>query len=122
MAQVTQQPLWGWRERSDRSPQRGGRCPDLQRGLISQALMGTFPIIPVQPALHFGPGLAQGVKQFGVEQFIPQRAVEALQVPVVVRLGLGHRFVLDPPGYQHLLKTRDSNSGPWSLLSTWGAP
>lgn len=43
--------------------------------------MGTLPIIPVQPALHFGPGFAQGVKQFGVEQFIPQRAVEALQGP-----------------------------------------
>ena len=84
MAQVTQQPLWGWRERSDRSPQRGGRLPDLQRSLISQALMGTLPVIPVQPALDLDPGFAQDVKQFGVEQLIPQRAVEALQVPVVV--------------------------------------
>ena len=84
MDQVTQQPLWGWRVAT--RAQRGGRLPDLQRGLICQALMGTLPIIPVQPALHFGPSLAQGVKQFGVEQFIPQRAVEALQVPVIVRL------------------------------------
>jgi len=72
MAQVAQQPLWGHRERSDRSPQRGGRFPQLHRAPIPQALMRALPVIPVKPDLHLGPGLAQGMEQFGMEEVAGQ--------------------------------------------------
>jgi hypothetical protein len=77
--------------------------------------MGTFPVIPAQPALDLAPGFAQDVKQFGIQQFVPQGAIEALQVPVVIGLGLRHLrfFATARIRFPLLLEPREHRMKPW---------
>src|SRR3974390_501706 len=102
MAWYPRPPLRGWRSITDRSPLRDGRLPQLTGGAVPQTLMRPLAVVPVQPALHLGLSLSQGMEQFGVQQLFPLGTMKAFHMTVVKGLAFGHRFILHPPGAEQL--------------------
>ena len=64
---------------------------ELRRGLVVQGTMRPVVVVIKPPAIDDPPGVFQTEEQLAIQQFVPETAVEALDVAVFPRAALGDK-------------------------------
>ena len=111
---------WGWGAGAGQGVPVGG---ELFGGSHVERPVGSDRVVELDPLTDDDAGLGDGVERSAVEKLVAHRAVEPLDVAVLLRAGLGHERRGDPLRVEPLDDgSAEENSRPLSERITSGRP